>query len=136
MNIRCVIQSADGAARRSEVLGEMKITHTQTEATDILVLSGRIDATTSPDFESRLLELVKDVNAGCVLDFHEVDYVSSAGLRVLLVALRRFNGEKKMLIVARPSENVKEVITLTGFHKLLKICDSMQEASEAVLAKV
>lgn len=113
----------------------MKISHMQTEAIDILAVSGRIDAVTSPDFESQLLDLVKKVNVGCVLDFDGVDYVSSAGLRVLLVALRRFNGLDKTLVVARPSDDVNEVITLTGFHKLLKICDSMSAACEAALAK-
>ena len=113
----------------------MKIIYTPSENIDVLVISGRIDATTSPDFEARVLDLVTDAQVGCVLDFHEVEYVSSAGLRVLLVALRRFNGLDKKLIIARPSDNVKEVITLTGFHKLLMICDSMSEACEAVLAK-
>ena len=63
----------------------MKISHMQTEAIDILAVSGRIDAVTSPDFESQLLDLVKKVNVGCVLDFDGVDYVSSAGLRVNLL---------------------------------------------------
>lgn len=110
----------------------MKIEHSQNNDVDVLAVSGRIDATTSPDFEARLLEVASAAEAGVVLDFNQVDYVSSAGLRVLLVGVRALGGSPQMLVVARPSDNVKEVITLTGFQKLLTICDSMDEAFEAV----
>lgn len=110
----------------------MKIEHLQKNSVDVLAVSGRIDATTSPDFEGRLMEVASVAEAGIVLDFDRIDYVSSAGLRVLLVGVRALGGSSHTLVVARPSDNVKEVITLTGFHKLLTICDSMDEAFEAV----
>ena len=110
----------------------MKIEHFQKNDVDVLSVSGRIDATTSPDFESRLTEVASSAQAGVVLDFDQIDYVSSAGLRVLLVGVRALGGSSHALVVARPSDNVKEVITLTGFHKLLTICPSMDEAFAAV----
>ena len=113
----------------------MKIEHFQNGDIDVLAVSGRIDAITSPDFESRLIEVAPAAEAGVVLDFAEVDYVSSAGLRVLLVGVRALGGSPRALVIARPSENVEEVITLTGFHKLLTICGSMDEAFGAVQGK-
>ncbi|MEM9618020.1 MAG: STAS domain-containing protein [Pseudomonadota bacterium] len=110
----------------------MKIEHFQKKGVDVLAVSGRIDATTSPDFEGRLMEVASAADGGVVLDFDQIDYVSSAGLRVLLVGVRALGGASHKLVVARPSDNVKEVITLTGFHKLLTICNSMDEAFEAV----
>ena len=114
---------------------DMNIIHTQIDNIDILNLSGRVDATTSPDFESQLLDLARATKSGVVLDFNDVEYVSSAGLRVLLVGVRRLHGLGRAFVVARPSDNVKEVITMTGFHKLLTICGSMDEAFKAVQGK-
>ena len=110
----------------------LKIEHCQNGPIEILALSGRVDATTSPDFESKLIDVASSAASGIVLDFHHVDYVSSAGLRVLLVGVRALGGAPQRLVVACASDNVKEVITLTGFQRLLTICGSMEEAFQAV----
>ena len=80
---------------------------------------GRLDTMTSPEFEKELLNLLGGVS-NLVLDMSKVEYVSSAGLRVILKAQKvMFNqGEMKLVGV---NENVMEVFEITGFSNILKI---------------
>ena len=84
----------------------------------ILVI-GSLDSMTSEDLDEYIhenIEKVKDL----ILDFKDLDYVSSAGLRVLLVTLKlmKSRGEFKIINV---NENVNEVLAMTGFANLIKI---------------
>ena len=86
---------------------------------DILNVSidGRLDTTTSPEFDNFLsqnLDGVKELNIDC----EKLAYLSSAGLRVLLVAHKKMNGKMKLTNVC---ELVMEVFELTGFADILVI---------------
>ena len=84
-----------------------------------LSLIGRLDAVTAPQLEKELnasLDGVKNL----VFDFAALDYIASAGLRVLLVAQKRMNKQGKMSI-KNVSEEVKEVLDMTGFINFLQI---------------
>ena len=89
-----------------------------TESTTV-ELCGRLDTTTAPALDKTLNDDLKDVN-NLVLDFKELEYVSSAGLRVLLAAQKRLknSGEMKLINV---SEEVMEVFEMTGFSDILTI---------------
>lgn len=85
-----------------------------------LKIEGRIDTNTSPE----LADLLPNVLGGVeelIIDIEEVNYVSSAGLRVLLSAQKAMNGKGKM-IVKNVCEEVMEVFELTGFNEILTIC--------------
>ena len=85
----------------------------------ILALEGRLDTTTSPDLEEALAASLDGVTS-LVFDFAKLDYLSSAGLRVLLSAQKRMNkqGSMKLLHV---NDTVKEVFDITGFADFLTI---------------
>ena len=78
-----------------------------------LALEGRLDTTTSPDLEEALAASLDGVTA-LVFDFARLDYLSSAGLRVLLSAQKRMNRQGSMKLV-RVNDAVKEVFEITGF---------------------
>ena len=84
-----------------------------------IALEGRLDTTTSPDLEEVLSSSLDGVTQ-LVLDFAKLDYLSSAGLRVLLSAQKRMNkqGSMKLLHV---NDTVKEVFDITGFADFLTI---------------
>ncbi len=84
-----------------------------------IALEGRLDTTTSPDLEEALAASLDGVT-GLVFDFAKLDYLSSAGLRVLLSAQKRMNkqGSMKLLHV---NDTVKEVFEITGFADFLTI---------------
>ena len=84
-----------------------------------IALEGRLDTTTSPDLEEVLASSLDGVTA-LVLDFAKLDYLSSAGLRVLLSAQKRMNKQGSMKLV-RVNDAVKEVFEITGFADFLTV---------------
>ena len=84
-----------------------------------LALEGRLDTTTSPDLEETLAASLDGVTA-LVFDFAKLDYLSSAGLRVLLSAQKRMNKQGSMKLV-HVNDAVKEVFEITGFADFLTV---------------
>ena len=84
-----------------------------------LVLEGRLDATTAPQLEAELkatLDGITELN----LDFEKLEYLSSAGLRVILAAQKTMNKQGKMTI-RHVNETIHEVFEVTGFIDILTI---------------
>jgi len=82
-------------------------------------LEGRLDTTTAPDLEKELKDSLDGANA-LVLDFSKLDYISSAGLRVLLSAHKTMS-RKGGMKVTNVSDIVNEVFDVTGFADILTI---------------
>ena len=83
------------------------------------LLEGRLDTITSPDLEAKINEAVGDASK-LIFDFAKLDYISSAGLRVLLGAAQAMNGRGDMT-VRNLTQSVREVFDLTGFSNLFNI---------------
>ena len=83
------------------------------------VLEGRLDTVTAPEFEKAVREAVPGVRE-LTLDFEKLDYISSAGLRVLLSTQKTMmkQGEMKIIHVSEP---IKEIFEVTGFSEILTI---------------
>ena len=84
-----------------------------------LVLSGRLDTATAPELEAAVKASV-DGTENLIFDFEELDYISSAGLRVLLSALKMMSKQGSMKIT-NVSESVKDIFEITGFSDILTI---------------
>lgn len=98
----------------------------------VLALAGRLDSNTCGDLESRLLGAI-DAGAGAVVvDFADLAYVSSAGLRVLLMAAKRLRAADGKLALCGLNDNIREVFAMSGFDKILTITGSRAEAVDAV----
>ena len=82
-------------------------------------LDGRLDTVTSPQLEEKLKEELAGI-VSLQFDFTGLEYISSAGLRVLLSASKRIKKKKKMEIY-HANEEVMEVFTITGFADILTI---------------
>ncbi|MGC8718455.1 MAG: STAS domain-containing protein [Thermodesulforhabdaceae bacterium] len=93
----------------------------------IISFSGRLDAMTAADCEKAVDEVLATGVKLILLDLGDVDYVSSAGLRVILKAAKALYGTGR-LALARPQEGVREVLEMTGFGEIMPIHDSMDEA--------
>ena len=84
------------------------------------VIDGRLDALTSPELESKL----KDIPAGITelnLDLKDTEYVSSAGLRIILSLHKRMTKSSGTLYISNVNESVKEIFDITGFSDILDI---------------
>ena len=84
-----------------------------------IALEGRLDTTTAPQLDETLKESLSGVN-DLTLDFGKLEYISSAGLRVLLAAHKTMNRQGKMT-VKNVGETVREVLDITGFADILEI---------------
>jgi stage II sporulation protein AA (anti-sigma F factor antagonist) len=102
---------------------------------DVIVLTpaGRIDTTTSGALETRLASALAGASPHLVVDLSAVDYISSAGLRVLLVAARRVQAAGGRLALCAMGQPVRQVFQLAGFLPLFTIQDT-REAAVAGLA--
>ncbi|HVS15084.1 MAG TPA: STAS domain-containing protein, partial [Thermoanaerobaculia bacterium] len=92
-------------------------------AAEVLVLLpvGRLDTTTSSDFETRALAVLSRGVSRFVIDCGRLDYVSSAGLRVLLMLAKRLSGGKGALVLCSMSKPVLEVFEIAGFSRIFAI---------------
>ena len=95
----------------------MNITKTVNEKDFIVSIDGRLDTTTAPQFEEFMVENISKMST-LTLDCTGLEYVSSAGLRVLLSAQKRLKGGMKLKNVC---ELVMEVFEMTGFVDILDI---------------
>ena len=82
-------------------------------------LEGRLDTVTSPDFEAEIKDSLSDAK-NLVLDFEKLDYISSAGLRVLLAAQKIIGGDGQMKLI-NVNETIMEICEVTGFTDILTI---------------
>ena len=97
----------------------LKISTSNTGAEYTFTLEGRLDTITAPDLEAKINEVVGDASK-LILDLGNLEYISSAGLRVILGATQAMEGKGDM-IVRNPSQAVREVFDLTGFSNLFHI---------------
>ena len=84
-----------------------------------VVLEGRLDTTTAPQLETEIKENISGVES-LVFDFAKLEYISSAGLRVLLSAQKIMNKQGDM-VIRNSSEEVNEIFEVTGFSDILTI---------------
>ena len=97
----------------------MTITKNQQGSTLEIALEGRLDTVTSPELEAELKTALNDADH-LVFDLEKLDYVSSAGLRVLLSAHKTMNSKGGMEVI-HVNEVVLEVFAVTGFADILNI---------------
>ena len=84
-----------------------------------LYVAGRIDTTNAKEFEEVIATELKNIT-GLIMDFAELEYISSAGLRVLLIAIKQMKKQGSMKIV-HSNEMVKEIFEVTGFADLVEV---------------
>lgn len=97
----------------------------------ILRLDGRLDATSTPVLEGKI-KPVLEKQARVLMDFSDVDYLSSAGMRLLLSAAKKMKAKNGRLVFCGIDEEVMEIIKMAGFDKILEIFSSEQEALAAL----
>ncbi len=83
-------------------------------------LRGRLDVSNASGFERDLLASLEHISK-LVLDFSDLFYISSAGLRVLLQALKQMKQQEGSVVIRNPSSEVREVFQMTGLDQILTI---------------
>jgi anti-sigma B factor antagonist len=110
----------------------MELTLLNVDNMPIVVVSGRIDATTSGHLETALDELIGQNKANIVVDMNGVEYISSVGLRVILSAQKKVRLKKGDVKLASLQPFVREVFEITGFTKLFSIYANPADAQREI----
>ena len=98
----------------------MTIAETRRESTVQLDVEGRVDTNTSPELQKRILQAFQKGNT-VILNLEQVDYISSSGLRALLIGQKTAISKGGAMKLVHVREAVKKVFTMTGFSKMLTI---------------
>lgn len=98
---------------------EMEINRKVEDSMVTLEISGRLEAVTAPRLEAEFSSLAADVK-NLTLDFTDLEYVSSAGLRAILVAQRMMNAREGTMVLKGVNASVMNILQITGFAPILK----------------
>ena len=98
----------------------MEITKTTDGSKLTVAITGRIDTQTAPQLEASLKESVENVT-DLVLDFAEVVYISSAGLRTVVTAQNWMDQKKGTMVIKNVGKNIMSIFKVTGFDSFLTI---------------
>lgn len=91
----------------------------------IIGITGRLDASTSGEFEEQLIKKLDEGEVDIVINFGDLDYISSSGLRVLLVGAKKLKAANKKMVLAGLKKHIYEVFEIAGFTPIFEIVDSI-----------
>ena len=98
----------------------MEVKFNKQDSTLTVVISGNIDTVTAPELDAQLQENIPGIK-DLILDFAAVDYISSAGLRVILMANQQMEDVDGNMTVKNVNDDVRDVFEMTGFDSLLNL---------------
>lgn len=98
------------------------------EGTEVVRLKGRLDATNAPDLEKELGTIIDRAGKTLLVNMQDLDYISSAGLRTLLMAAKQMKQKGGILLLCSLQDAVREVFNIAGFTELFPIHDSEETA--------
>ena len=101
-------------------------------ATLIAKTGGRVDGTNASDFQDALKNVISAEDKAVILDFADLSYISSAGLRVILLTAKDMRTANVKFAVCSLSQSVRDVFTISGFDQIIDIHDDQQTALTAV----
>ncbi|MEN6349590.1 MAG: STAS domain-containing protein [Syntrophomonas sp.] len=105
----------------------MNIKEAKKDKATVLAIEGRLDSSTSSELEKVFLKIMEAGEKNILVDFAGMDYISSAGLRVLLMAAKKTSKLGGKVVLTALSDNVKEVFDIAGFSSIFTILASQEE---------
>jgi len=108
----------------------MQITQRTEGEVAVVEISGEIDGSTAPEAQARILALAAP-DAKILIDMSQVEYMSSAGLRMLLVVYRTAAGQGGKVVLTGLSQDLEDTMSLTGF---LDFFDHFEKVSDGLAA--
>lgn len=106
----------------------MEIIENQKEGISIFKLNGRLDSNTSPALEKKLVSAIENGTRNMVIDFENLDYISSAGLRIILKTTKDLKRTEGNIVLCAMQDYVREVFEIAGFDTFLPIFATVDEA--------
>lgn len=110
-------------------MSALSIVTDNTQAVSVMSVRGRVDSETAPELDSALSTLLADGRNKIVLNLREVDFLSSAGLRAMVKALKGVQGSGGDVRLASVSEPIEVVLRTVGMLQMFKMFSTNEEAA-------
>ncbi|HKM94754.1 MAG TPA: STAS domain-containing protein [Prolixibacteraceae bacterium] len=107
----------------------MNVDITTKENMTIISIEGSIDSKTAGELQSKIMGKVSETDK-VLLDLTKVDFVSSAGLRLLLMIYRQIKSKNGKIILVGVCDEIKDVMAMTGFINFFEFSQTIEEANE------
>ncbi len=105
----------------------MLINTSQKENLQIVSIEGRLDSLTAPELELWIRDNLASPEFDVVMDFSNLDYISSAGLRVMLNLSKAAARYSRKFSVCQAQDHIREVFEISGFDSFIPLCDSLDD---------
>lgn len=106
----------------------MEILEVKNDKALVVKIKGRLDASTAPVLDKKFLELVESGEKNYLINMGEMDYISSVGLRVLLVLAKKAKAMAGRVVLCQLQEQVYEVFEISGFTTIFSVFQDEGEA--------
>ncbi len=114
------------------VVANLPIEESEKEGVHILRVGGRLDSSSAPVFERKMVHIIETPGAKLIVDFKNLSYLSSAGMRVMLAASKRLKHTAGTVVFCSVQAPVMEIIKLAGFEHILKFYPTELSALKAL----
>ncbi len=106
----------------------MNVEFQRVEGDLVLSAEGRVDGTNASNFQEAIQTAIQDTDQTVVFDFEKLSYISSAGLRAILVVAKTLQQKGVSFAACSMTESVREVFVISGFDKIIPVYDDHQAA--------
>ena len=109
----------------------MNITVQGDNALAVVTVEGQIDSGSAPEAQQEILPVIRE-HSGVVMDLSGLTFMSSAGLRMMLLLYREATSRGGKLALVGLADSIRDTMDVTGFLTFFDVCDSLDEARQAV----
>ena len=105
----------------------MDIIETRQHQATIFSIAGRLDSASSPEIDKRIVQAIENNSRHLILDCQKLDYITSAGLRVIVKTAKKLKPEQGRIVLCEMADYVKEVFEIAGFDSFLPILPTLDD---------
>jgi anti-anti-sigma factor len=109
----------------------LDIEHEGKDGVTVIYFFGKMDTGTSPEAEKYINQLIDDGEINILLNFEELDFISSTGLRVILATGKKLTGSNGKLTMCNPNITVNDVLNMSGFNRMFGVFETENEALQS-----
>ena len=110
---------------------DIEVAEERAEEKLILVPVGRLDSANARSFETVVMERIAGGEQRLVIDFSQLNFISSSGMRVLLIAAKKLQASHGSIVLCAMKDHIHEVFRISGFDRIIPIKDSREAALDA-----
>jgi anti-sigma B factor antagonist len=126
----------ESSAQSSSQGSNMEIVQTRHNDVCVLSLNGRLDSNSSAELDRQIMNLIEEATIRLVIDCKKLDYITSAGLRIMIKTAKMLKGQNGAFVLCEMADYVREIFEIAGFDKFLTIVSGLEEAVTACRSTV